>query len=278
MWKFSQSSMERMYVGSLMSLITFPKWICQPCKLPTASESQSNFFPAHSSQAFKNFIQNFKQNSNSADTWNTRICFDKGRKKKKQNQNKTFYHEKIITVSTPDQNIHWQHKYLDYITILFSLWCYQPNTMPDCDQTVCSQLCFKYSSASADTSLMSHFFRDTRKCSTCLWIKWRVLGEKMRKKNYNNNNKADSFAFHLLLVQTFFPGKTTSGVQKGAVSTSLVNIAMRANKKIILNIFFPYFRQWRIYLYKYQKTCFTISVYMYIYTHTPLHLYHSTWK
>lgn len=33
-------------------------------------KSQSTFFPAHSSQAFKNFPQKFKQNSSSADRRN----------------------------------------------------------------------------------------------------------------------------------------------------------------------------------------------------------------
>lgn len=103
------------------------------------------FIPAHSSQTFKNFTQTSQQNSSSADRWNTRICFDKGGKK---TQSKTkpklffffFTKEEIIRVSRCDQNIHWQHKHLDCIIILCSLWCYQPNAAPGCNQATHSQL------------------------------------------------------------------------------------------------------------------------------------------
>lgn len=47
------------------------------------------------------------------------LALIKVKKKEKQNK-KHFTKKKMITVSRCDQNIHWQHKYLDCITILCS--------------------------------------------------------------------------------------------------------------------------------------------------------------
>lgn len=122
------------------------------------------FFPAHSWQTFKNLTQNFHRTALLTDETQKFALIKVG---KKQNKKNSLTGKKIITANRCDETIHWQEKYLDGITILCSLWYYQPNAMPGCNcaltvignSSCAASLSFKYSPASVDASRMSNFLK-----------------------------------------------------------------------------------------------------------------------
>lgn len=116
--------------------------IRQTCKPPRPSKSQSIFLSQliHRKHS-KTSLRPSNRTAALLTDETQEFALIKVEKNPKQNKTKTFFtEEEIIRVSRCDQNIHWQHKHLDCITILCSLWCYQPNAVPGCNQAMQSQL------------------------------------------------------------------------------------------------------------------------------------------